>query len=155
MLQRIGNWFGNRHRPAKQTSAAPDPLLDLSGKHARKKPPLQPWQAFSVLYFHPADSSLRREVDELFSQRNDAAVIGHLASYLPQDVNMNTVQPLQFLSAVLRERCTRLSSEEEAKVKAYIQEQSLLAEEHRDKPWFLDDDFEDKPLLAKNRFVQQ
>ena len=153
--QRIANWYGNRHRQTKSTPAAPDALLDLSGKHSRKKPPLQTWQAFSVIYYRPTNSSLRREVDALFNRRNDTAAVSHLASYLPSDANMKTIKRLQFLSAFLRERCTRLSDEESTKVHDYIQQQSALSEEHRDKPWFLDESYEDNPLLAENRFIQQ
>ena len=155
LSQRIANWYSNRHRQKKLTPTAPNSLLDLSGKHTRKKPPLQQWQAFSAIYYRPEDSPIRREVDALFNQRNDPAATAYLTSYLPSDTNMKTIKRLLFLSAFLRERCTRLSSEEHTKVHAYIQEQSLLAEEHRDKPWFLDEDYEDKPLLAENRFIQQ
>ena len=130
-------------------------LLDLSGKQTRKKPPLQPWQAFSIIYYRPTNSPLRREVDALFNQRNDSAAVKYLAKYLPPDVDMSTIDRLRFLSAFLRERCTRLSSEEEVKVKAYIEEHSLQEGERRDQPWFLDDNYEDKPLLAENRFIQQ
>ena len=62
---------------------------------------------------------------------------------------------LTFLGAFSRERCTHLSDEEAEQVQSYIENQQLLATEHRDRPWFLDDDYEDKPLLAENRYIQQ
>ena len=55
----------------------------------------------------------------------------------------------------MRERCTRMSNEEEQQVQAYIKENSLLAAENKHHPWLLDDDYEDKPLLAENRYIQQ
>ena len=77
------------------------------------------------------------------------------ADFLPPDTDIATMDHLTFLGAFSRERCTRLSSEEEERIQAYIEEQQLLAAEHRDRPWFLDDDYEDKPLLAENRYIQQ
>ena len=68
---------------------------------------------------------------------------------------MRTIDRLTFISAFMRERCTHLSADEEDKVQAHIEEQQQRAEEHRDRPWFLDDDYEDKPLQAENRFIQQ
>jgi hypothetical protein len=153
--QRITEWFTNRHRQTKAAPSAPEPVLDLSGKHSRKRPPLQKWQAFSALYYRPQDSTIRDEVKSLFKRRNDPAVVGFLADFLPSGTNISTTDHLTFLSAYARERCTRLSSEEEEDIQAYIEEQQLLAKEHQDRPWYFDNDFEDKPLLAENRHVQQ
>lgn len=62
---------------------------------------------------------------------------------------------ITFLSVYLRERCSRLSSEEEEKIKAYIEEQELLAVEYRDRPWFLENDCEDEPSVAENKYIQE
>lgn len=139
----------------KPTPSAPEPILDLTGKNSRKKPPLQTWQAFSTLYYRPHGSPLRSEVKLLFQQRDDPAAVKFLVEFFPPDTDISTVDHLTFISAFLRERCTRLSSDEEYEVQAYIDHQKDLAAEHRDRPWFLEDDFEDDPLLAENRYVQQ
>ena len=91
----------------------------------------------------------------MFERCQDLAAVGFLASFLPPGTDIGTIDRLTFLSVFVRERCTRLSSTEEQEVQSYIEEQSLLATEHRDHPWFLDDDYEDKPLLAENRYIQQ
>lgn len=91
----------------------------------------------------------------MFERRDDPAAINHLAPFLPSDTTIESLSYLTFLSAYFRERCTRLSSEEEKRVEAYIEEQELLAVQRRDQPWFLDDNYEDKPLLAENKYIQE
>lgn len=91
----------------------------------------------------------------MFEQRCDPSAVGFLLDFLPSDTDISTIGFLTFLGAFSRERCMRLSSDEEQEVQAYIEQQQLLAAEHRDRPWFLDDDFEDKPLLAENRYIQE
>ena len=81
--------------------------------------------------------------------------VGFLTNYLPPGADITTVNFLPFLSTFLRERCTRLSSDEEEEVEAYIIEQQSLAKEHRDRPWVLEENFEDNPLLAENTYIQQ
>lgn len=139
----------------KSSPAVLDPVLDITGKGSRKKPPLQQWQAFSTLYYRPLDSPLRKEAQELYEKRNDPIAISHLTQHIRHNINISTTDYLTFLGAFLRERCTRLSSEEEDAVQQQIEEQQLLAADLRDQPWVLDDDFEDKPLLAENRYIQK
>lgn len=91
----------------------------------------------------------------LFNRRNDPTAVAFLTDFLPSDADISTTDYLTFLSAFARERCTRLSVDEEEKVQAYINEQQSLDAEHRDHPWFLDDDYEDEPLLAENKYIQQ
>lgn len=152
--QRIGNWFSNHHRSLKSTPSVSGSVLDLSGKHSRKMPPLQKWQAFSIIYYRPPDSPLRIEARSLFEKRGHPAAIKHLAKTLPADADINTIDYLVFLSAYLRERCTCLSKEEEKKVQDHIDKQESLAVELQDRPWSLDDDNENDPLLAENRYIQ-
>jgi hypothetical protein len=71
----------------------------------------------------------------------------------PPDTNIATTDPLTFLGTFSRERCTRLSNEEQEEVQAYIERQQQLTTEQRDHPWSLDDDYEDTPLLAENRYI--
>jgi len=91
----------------------------------------------------------------LFEQRCDPSAVGFLLDFLPPGTDISTIGFLTFLGAFSCERCTHLSSDEEQEVQAHIEQQQLLAAEYRDRPWCLDDDFEDKPLLAENRHVQQ
>ena len=121
---------------------------------SRKRPPLQKWQAFSVLYYRPVDSPLRTEARLLYGKRNDPEATGFLADFFPSNAKISTMSYLTFLSVYLRERCSRLSEEEDQKVKAYIDEQESLAEELRDRPWSLKDDDEWDPLLVENRYIQ-
>ena len=132
----------------------PKTVLDVTGKSTRKKPPLQKWQAYSVLKYRPSDSPLRDEVQTLYESRNDPTAISFLLPFLPPGTNLTAIHPLVFRSAFMREHCTRLSTKEKEEVEAYVEQQELLATEHRDQPWFLDDDYEDKPLLAENRYIQ-
>lgn len=153
--QSISWWYINRRRKKKVNPGLPTPLLDLTGKNTRKKPPLQKWQAFSAVYYRPKDSPLRAEVQALFKQRHDIDAVGFLTEFLPPTSDISSADYLTFLGAFARERCTRLSADEEGQVLAYIEEQEVLAAEHRDHPWFLDDDYDDEPLLAENRYIQQ
>ena len=155
ILQRIVNWYSNRHHQKKTSPTAPKPMLDLAGKSSCKKPPLQKWQAFSSIYYRPRNSPLCVEVKSLYDRRHDPSAIEFLSEFLPPDTNITTIDRLTFLGAFSRERCTHLSSKEKEEVQAYVERQQLLAAEHRDRPWFLDDNYEDKPLLAENRYIQQ
>ena len=153
--QSIHNWFSHEHRQNKQTPPIPEPILDLSGKYSRKKPPLQTWQAFSIIYYRPQGSSLRTEALSLFERRNDPTAIKFLADFFPPQTDISTTEYLPFLTAFLRERCTRLSDDEEKKVQAYIQEQDLIVTEQWALPWSLDEDYDDDPLMAENRYIQR
>jgi hypothetical protein len=94
------------------------PVLDLAGKHSRKKPPLQAWQAYSILKYRPKDSPLRVEVVKLFEERTNSAVIAPLIPFFPSSTDFSTVDFLTFLSAYMRERCTHLTAEEQGQVEA-------------------------------------
>jgi hypothetical protein len=154
-LQRICNWYSNQHRIKKSNPQVAEAVLDLSGKYSQKRPALQEWQAFSAMYYRPKNSPLRNEVRSLFEQRGDPGAVAFLADFLPPNADINDIDYLTFLSALFRERCTRLSDDEKQAVGAYIHEQESIAGQHRDHPWFLDDDFEDKPLAAENKYIQE
>lgn len=116
---------------------------------------MQTWQAFCSIYYRPQNSLLRPEVQSLFKRRDDPAAVKFLAGFFPPHTDISAQDYLPFLTAFLRERCTRLSPNEEEKVKAYIEERDLMIAEQRDLPWSLDDNYEDEPLLAENRYIQR
>lgn len=91
----------------------------------------------------------------LFDKRHNSEVVGYLADFLPPETDIGSTDLLAFLGAFARERCSRLSSKEEEEVDAYIEEDQLLAMERQDHPWRDNDQYEDKPLLAENRYIQQ
>ena len=154
-LQCIGTWYSNWHRQKKPPPTASKPILNLAGKGSHKKPPLQKWQAFSSLYYHPRDSPLHVEVQSLYDQCYDPSAVEFLSEFLPPDTDITTTDCLTFFCTYSRECCTRLSSEEKEKVQVYIESQQLLAAERQDCPWFLDHNYEDKHLLGGNRYIQQ
>ena len=154
-LQYVHNWFTHRHRQLKSTPSAPEPLLNLSGKYSRKRIPMQTWQAFSALYYRPQNSTLRPQVKSLFERHNNPMAVSHLMDFFPPESELKTMDYLVFLSGFMRERCTCMTPNEEEEVQAHIQNQHLLAVEYQDRPWTLDDDFENNPLLAENRYVQK
>ena len=108
-------------RSKKSSPVVPRAVLDVTGKSTRKKPPLQKWQAYSVLKYRPSDSPLRDEVGALYESRDEPTAISFLLPFLPPGTDLATVHPLVFLSACMREHCTRLSAEEEEEVQAYIE----------------------------------
>jgi len=130
-------------------------LLDLAGANSRKKPPLQAWQAYSALYYRPKDSPLRAEVRALFEQRHNPDAVAYLADFLPPETDIGAIDFLIFLGAFAQERCMYLSTDEEEVVRAYIEADQLLALERQDYPWRDDNDYEDNPLLAENRYIQR
>ena len=91
----------------------------------------------------------------LFERRDDPAAVLFLADFLPPDTDITKTDFLTFHGAFMRKRCTHLSSDEEEQVNAYIEQQEQLVAEIRDQPWFAEDDYDDKPLLAENRYIQQ
>lgn len=154
-LQYVCNWFTHRHRAAKSSPSAPEPILDLSGKYSRKRPPMQKWQAFSAIYYRPQDSTLRPEVKSLYDRRGDPAAVSHLMDFFLPGTDVSTIDYLAFLSAYLRERCTRLTPDEEEEVQTHIAKQHALAVDQQTQPWTLNEDFENNPLLAENKYLQE
>lgn len=91
----------------------------------------------------------------MFDQRHEPTIVQSLADFLPPGTDIAKTEFLNFLGAFLRKRCTHLSSDEEEQVQAFIEQHEQLATESRDHPWFVEDDYQDKPLLAENRYIQQ
>ena len=91
----------------------------------------------------------------MFQRRHETTAVQYLAKFFPPDTDIATTDFLTFHAAFSRERCTHLSSDEEEQVQAYIKQQDQLAADHRDSPWWDENDYDDKPLLAENRYIQQ
>lgn len=93
-------------------------------------------------------------VRSLFERRGDPTAVAFLAKFIPSGADITTMDYLNFLGVFLRERCSHLSSEEEEQVEAHIEQQQLLATEHRDQPWALEEDYKNNPVLVENRYIQ-
>lgn len=125
--------------------------LDLTGRSARKKPPYQLHQAFSVLYWRPNDSPLRREVNSLWEKRHDNAVKECLDPHVKASGGVASLSRLQFHMAVMLWKCSSLSPDELATLHGWIDEQRAL----NGCPWAAEADAYGDSLVAENRHIQR
>lgn len=163
VCQRIWNWYKeerkkSKHRDLALPHSTPAPhVLDLSGKSRRKKRPYQLHQAFSILYWRPLDSPLRDEVEDLWTRRTEDSVHDILKPFLKEtaDAVTSTSQKLIFHMAVMRWKCSLLTSEELATVQDWIDNNQKLAEKTQALPWSMEAAEHGDDLLAENTYIQR
>ena len=155
--QRIQNWY-KEVRKTKNSKGGrlrePYPKqrpLDLTGRSARKKPPYQLHQAFSVLYWRPQGSPLRHEVDDLWAKRQDNATCGLLNSFVKSSGGIGSLGRLQFHMVVMQWKCSLLSPDELAIIHDWIDGQQAL----NDCPWAVEANAYGDSLIAENRHIQR
>ena len=123
----------------------------MTGRSARKKPPYQLHQAFSVLYWRPSDSLLRRKVDDLWAKREDDTVRKSLSPFVKGSGEIASLSQLQFHMVVMQWKCSLLSPDELAVIHSWIDEQRTLSS----CPWAVEaGTYEDK-LVAENQHIQR
>lgn len=152
--QRVTNWYKELLKSSKKGCSQgpyqrPRPL-DLTGRSARKKPPYQPPQAFSILYWRPKDSLLRHQVNDLWAERQSDAVRGSLNPFINADKNIMSLTRLQFHMAVMQWKCSLLSPDELETLHSWIDEQRVL----NDCPWAEEAKAYGDGLAAENRHMQ-
>ena len=132
-------------------------LLDLSGKSRRKKPPYQLHQAFSVLYWKPKDSPLRREVLDLWERRNEASVRETLKPFLKATTKSSTTssEKLVFHIAVMRWKCSLLTPEELAMLQDWIKKQQKDRKKAQALPWSSEAAEHGDKQFAENVHIQR
>jgi len=146
--QQIHDWYKNRRKTGVQ--AQPKTLLDLTGKATRRLTPYQLHQAYSIKYFRPSDSPLRKEVADLWVRRDEPEVVNTLTPFMKTDFAVNR---LNFHNAVMRWKCSLLTQEEIQTLEDWIAESLHTKEEEMMKPWMVGTS-EDE-LSAENKFIQR
>ena len=149
-------------RKKEKYSALPDSkpvlrTLDLSGKSRRKKPPYQPHQAFSIIYWRPKDSPLRREVEDLWARRNEDSVHEMLKPFLNDAVksSTSTSEKLLFHMAVMRWKYSLLNLDERTALHNWIAEQRTSKGTARALPWSEEAVEHGDDLFAENVHIQK
>lgn len=159
--QRISNWYHGERKKVKYSSlpsSEPSPrILDLSGKSKRKKARYQPHQALSILRWRPKDSPLRREVEDLWARRQEDSVHETLKPFLKDTIktSTSTSERLVFHMAVMRWKCSLMSSDELTVLNDWIEEQHALQETARTLPWAAEAAEHGDELFAENSYIQR
>jgi len=126
-------------------------LLDLTGKATRRKlTPYQLHQAYSIKYFRPTDSPLRKEVADLWNRRDEPDVADILTPFMKTDFAVNR---LNFHNAIMRWKCSLLTQEEIQTLEDWIAESLHTKEEGIAKPWTVGEG-EDE-LSEENEYIQR
>ena len=153
--QRVVNWYKTYLKDSKKNhSQGPyqkQHPLDLTGRSARKKPPYQLHQAYSVVHWRPTGSPLRREVNDLWIKRQDDAVSTPLIPFIKEGGDIISLTRLQFHMAVMQWKCSLLSTDELATLRDWIDEQRAL----NDCPWADEAEAYGGELVAENRHLQR
>jgi len=155
--QRVQNWYKELLKTKNSKGSHPqDPYpkkrpLDLTGRSARKKPPYQLHQAFSVLYWRPMDSPLRREVDDLWAKRQEDTTRVLLNPFVKSGGGIESLSRLQFHMVVMQWKCSLLSPDELVTIRDWIGRQQAL----NDCPWAVEIDAYGDGLVAENRHIQR
>ena len=153
--QRVTNWY-KRFLKGSGDGRSPGPYkkphaLDLTGRSARKKPPYQLHQAFSVLHWRPKDSPLRREVNDLWAKRQDDEACRFLSPFIKKSRSIISLTRLQFHMVVMEWKCSMLHLNELATLRSWIDEQRALNE----RPWAEEAKVYGDDLVAENRHIQR
>ncbi|KAF9780503.1 hypothetical protein BJ322DRAFT_1112500 [Thelephora terrestris] len=127
---RIAYWYGCERQAAMKglPYSKPAPrVLDLSGKSRHKKSPYQPHQAFSILHWQPAGSSLHGEVEDLWAQQLEPSVHQMLKPFLSETAKSSstTSEKLLFHMAVMHWKCSLLSPDERTELNSWINHQKI------------------------------
>jgi len=142
---------------ATSTYSKPVPhVLDLSGKSKRKKPPYQLHQAYSILYWQPADSPLRSEVEDLWTRRKEDSVRELLKPFLKKAsaTSTTTSEKLLLHIAVMHWKCSLLNADELVTLQEWIKEKRALKEKMRTLPWSMEAAEHGDDLFAENTYIQ-
>ena len=161
LCQHIIDWYKEERKktkvPVPSQSGKATRVLDLSGKSGRKKPPYQLHQAFSVLYWKPQDSPLRREVQDLWERRDEDPVRETLKPFLKETAktSMTRSKRLMFHIAVMRWKCSLLSPEELAALQDWINEQQKARKKESELPWSSEANEYGDALFSENAHIQR
>lgn len=147
------NWFKNNRRKKGASESTPKPVLDLSGKRARKPSPLQPHQAYSVKYYQDEKSPLRPVVEDLWNRRKEKAVIDLLAPHMVGE--KGATNRMLFHNAVMRLKHSELSESEKQKLQEWIDEEVEDRWDAARYPWKNPDGTDAENLTAENQYVQR
>ena len=160
LRQRVSNWYKEERKKAKRPTTPysnPTPrVLDLSGKSKRKGAPYQLHQAFSILYWRPQDSPLRLEVESLWIRRDEDSVHEILKPFLKEAVktSTSTSEKLVFHMAVMRWKCSLLTTDGLTTLQDWVDEQHKSKEKIRSLPWSDEAGEHGDGLFAENTYVQ-
>ena len=152
VCQQIKEWYKTRRKTSAQ-APQPKELLDLTGKAVRKPSPYQLHHAYSVRYFRPANSPLRKEVDDLWERQADKTVIDLLSPFLKTD-NSGDKQ-LNFHNAIMRWKCSLLNKEELQEMEDWIADAVLKKGEEISKPWKVGLGEDGDELSVENEYIQR
>lgn len=149
--QRVKNWYKKVLKNTGSVTYKKQHRLDLTGRSARKKPPYQLHQAFSVVNWRPEGSPLRREVNDLWSRRKDSAVRKSLDPFVTTSGDIASLTRLQFHMTVMQWKCSLMSTDEAETLQDWIDEQRVL----NGRPWAIEADAYGDELVAENQHIQR
>ena len=132
-------------------------LLDLTGKSKRKARPYQLYQAYSIRYWQPLESPVRRELVEFWEKRHEESVRSLLRPFLKDAVESSPSKSerLVFHMAFMRWKVDSLTPEELDELHSWIKEQQELKEQANQLPLSQEAEEYGDPLFAENSHIQR
>ena len=113
---------------------------------------MQPHHAFSARHHRPDDAPLRAEVEQLWQRRREQEVIDLLSPFTVKETDFET--RMLFHNAVMRQKCSLLSSDEKADLQVWIDDDVQKRWEGIREPWKTAASKDVSELTAENQHVQ-
>lgn len=125
----------------------------MTGRSARKPPPLQDYQAYSLIHFQTEDSPLREEVEDLWARRDEQDVIDKLSPFMFKEKHSDV--RMLFHNAVMRWKCSLLSKDGRQELQDWIKCDAEKKWDMIQHPWKSFPGVEEDEITAENQFVQK
>lgn len=151
--QQITEWFKKHRKQSKPPAVALQPkyTFDLTGKSARKPPPLQPYQAYSVIHSWPDQSPLHNEVQALWARRDEQEVVDMLLPFMTEGCQGS---PMLFHNAVMKWKCSLLDQDQQDELEAWIEDDAKERYDAIRYPWGAQS-MHAQGMTAENQCVQE
>lgn len=150
--QQICNWYKRVRRNDHPVPPQPKLAIDLSGRAARKPPPLQLYQGYSSRFYKEENVALRAEVEDLWGRREEQDVIDQLEPFTLNGGIPN--ERMLFHNAVMRWKCSLLTDDERRDLEVWIEDEAQKRWDATLQPWKVQIKGVDE-LTAENQYTQK
>ena len=125
----------------------------MTGKADRKPAPHQFHHGYSIRFYRPKDSPLRKEAEDLWERRKEESIIAKLTPFMATGGSFDKY--LDFHNALMRWKCSLLTDEERQEHQEWIDQDLLEREEGTKEPWKVTRGEDDDAEPTENEYIQR